>query len=205
MPLKCHIKHLLELSDTQFQTHYSFIFTIFNVLQRRNILLHSSLKIDCRSFDMFRSDFAMVSPSAVWAVGERLLRGDYETCLMGEEKRVWELLKQVSHVTSNVQGLSSALALKRNEIRGLMVEKGLPSFYVMINPADVYNPVLKFMSGDEFDVDDMMSNDVLEYWAQSILVATNPAITLQFFHLYMTTLVCMVLVYDCFCPHGLGL
>ncbi|KAI9458791.1 hypothetical protein HD554DRAFT_2138467 [Boletus coccyginus] len=101
--LRRHVKHLLELSDSQSQTHYSFIFTVFNVLQRRSILLHSSLKIDDRSFNVFKSEFAMVSPCAVRAVAERVLGGDHNICFTGEQKRVRDLLKQVSHVTSQCQ------------------------------------------------------------------------------------------------------
>ena len=194
--LKRHVKHWLELSDPRFQTHYSFIFTVFNVLQKRSILLHSSLKINRGLFDTFRSDFAKVSPSAVHAVAERLVGGDHTTCFTGEEKRVRELLKQVSHVTTRVQGSSSSRVLMRNEIRALMIEKGLPSFYVTTNPADVYSPIVKFMSGGEFDLDAMLPEDVPDFWSQSILVAKNPVVASRFFHLLMTAFIRAVLCYD---------
>ena len=194
--LKRHVKHLLELSDPRFQTHYSFMFTAFNVLQRRSILLHSSLKIDRRLFNAFRSDFATVSPSAVRAVAERVLGGDHNFCFTAEEKRVRELLKQVSHVTSHVEGSSSARVLKRNEIRALMIEKGLPSFYVTINPADVYNPLVRLLSGHDFDIDNMLPDEVPDYWLQSILIANNPVVASRFFRLCMTAFVRTVLLYD---------
>ena len=38
--LKRHVKHLFNLQDKRFQEHYSFMFTVFNILQRRAILLH---------------------------------------------------------------------------------------------------------------------------------------------------------------------
>ena len=193
--LKRHIKYFLSLSDTHFQTHYSFIFTAFSVLQRRSILLQCYLKIDRGLFDRFKADFALVSPSAVHTVAERLLAGDHETSFTGEEKRVRELLKQVSHVTSCMPASSSARTFMRNEIKALMIEKGLPTFYVTINPADVYNPVLKFMCGTDFDLDNMMDDDVPDFWAQSVLVAKNPVIASRFFHLCMSVFVETVLGY----------
>ena len=194
--LKRHVKHWLELSDPRFQTHYSFIFTAFNVLQKRSILLHSSLKIDRRLFDAFRSDFATVSPSAVRAVAERLVGGEHITCFTGEEKKVRELLQQVSHVTSHVQGSSSSRVLMRNEIRALMIEKGLPSFYITTNPADVHSPIVKFMSGGDFDLDAMLPADVPDFWSQSILIAKNPVVASRFFHMLMTAFIRAVLCYD---------
>ena len=41
-----HVKHLFKLADSCFQTHYSFMFLVFNLVQRWKILLHSSLKVN---------------------------------------------------------------------------------------------------------------------------------------------------------------
>ena len=40
--MKQHVKHLCSLADRRFQEHYSFMFTAFNILQRRAVLLHKS-------------------------------------------------------------------------------------------------------------------------------------------------------------------
>lgn len=74
-------------------------------------MLQCSLKIDQGLFDWFKADFTLVSLAVVHTVAEWLLAGDYETSFTREEKRVRELLKQVSHVTSSVLASSSARAL----------------------------------------------------------------------------------------------
>ena len=194
--LKRHVSHLLQLADRRFQTHYSFLFTAFNVLQRRNVLLHSSLKIDQQLFDAFRSDFALVSPAAMHTVAERALKGDQVTCFTGEEKRVRDLLKQVSHVMARVEGSSSARNVMRNEIRGLTMEMGLPAFYVMVNPADVYNPIVKLLTREEIDVDNLLPDQIPDFWTQSVALVRNPVAGSQFFHLYMTAFIQSVLGYN---------
>jgi hypothetical protein len=77
-----------------------------------------------------------------------------------------------------------------------MIEKGLPSFYITINPADVYNPVVKFLAGSEIDVDDLLPNDVPNYWDQSVLVAKNPVVAACFFNIYMKAFISALLGYD---------
>jgi hypothetical protein len=72
-------------------------------------------------------------------------------------------LKQVNAVASSVPGSSAARVAMRNEIRSLMIDKSLPSFYVTINPADVYNPVAKSLAESEIDVDDLLPSDVPNY------------------------------------------
>ena len=68
--MKCHIKHLFSLHDHQFQEHYSFLFTAFNILQQHAVLLHSSLKVKKSNFDSVAADFAAVSPETVHLVCE---------------------------------------------------------------------------------------------------------------------------------------
>ncbi|KAF7372226.1 ATP-dependent DNA helicase [Mycena venus] len=84
----------------------------------------------------------------------------------------------------------------RNQIRGLMIEKGLPSFYLTINPADVYNPLVKFLAGDEIDLDKLTMDTVPDYFNQSCLIAKNPAVAAEFFNVYMKAFISEILGYD---------
>ncbi len=56
----------------------------------------------------------------------------------------------------------------------------LPSFYITINLADVYNPIVKFLSGSEFDLDEILPEDYPNYWEQASLVAQNPFVAAKF-------------------------
>jgi len=58
--LKRHVKHLFNMSDRRFQEHHSFMFTVFNILQRRAILLHTSLKVKAQNFDSVAATLNMI-------------------------------------------------------------------------------------------------------------------------------------------------
>ena len=60
----------------------------------------------------------------------------------------------------------------------------VPSFYVTVNPADVYNPIVKFLAGSEINIDSMLGDEVPTFWLQLILVANNPVVCAKFFRLY---------------------
>lgn len=77
-----------------------------------------------------------------------------------------------------------------------MIEKGLPSFYITINPADVYNPLVKFLAGSNIDIDNLLTDDVPNYWEQSVLIAKNPAVAAKFFDTYMKAFISTLLAYD---------
>ena len=113
-----------------------------------------------------------------------------------EERKVLQLMKEVKVIASSVPGsLASRLAM-RNKIHGMMTELGMPSFYITINPADVYNPLVKFLAGDEIDIDNLLPEQVPKYWDQAILVACNPALAARFFNIYMKAFVSSILGYD---------
>ncbi|PBK87943.1 hypothetical protein ARMGADRAFT_937839, partial [Armillaria gallica] len=112
------------------------------MLQRRSMLLHTSLKVKRSNFASVANRFARVSSDAIHIVAERVSRGDHTTCNNEDERQALALMKEVRAVTTNVASSSSSRTVMRNEIRGLMMDQGLPSFYLTINPADVYNPVV---------------------------------------------------------------
>ncbi|KAK0211400.1 hypothetical protein DFS33DRAFT_1250919, partial [Desarmillaria ectypa] len=95
-------------------------------------------------------------------------------------------------VTFNVSDLSLSQAVICNEIRGLMMDKGHPSFYIIINPTIIYSPVVKFLSVEDIHINSLLSVDVPKYHDQSILVLKNPAMAAQF-NLYIKVFIkCML-------------
>ncbi|KAF8060240.1 hypothetical protein FPV67DRAFT_1424346 [Lyophyllum atratum] len=93
--LKSHVTHLFSLADRRFQEHHSFMFMAFNILQRRTLLLHTSLKVKRKDFPTIASKFAHVSLEAVHNVAARVELGDLVTARDDEERQVLELMKEV--------------------------------------------------------------------------------------------------------------
>ncbi|KAK7450190.1 hypothetical protein VKT23_013073 [Stygiomarasmius scandens] len=166
------------------------------MLQRHAILLHTSLKCKRSNFANIATTFAAASAETIATVVENLKTGNFSKPANPEERQVMQLMKELNFITANVPGSTASRVTMRNEIRGMLVEKGVPSFYVTINPADVYNPVVKFLAGDEIDVDKLLPEHVPNYHDQSILVSCNPFVATQFFDLYMRAFVKAILGYD---------
>ena len=190
------VRHFLTLADRRFQEHHSFIFTAFNILQRRAVLLHSSLKVRKSSFATVAADYATLPPDVVSRVCARVGAGVHVRAETEEERRVLRLMDDMQLVTRNVPGSTGARVAMRNQVRGLMYSKGMPSFFLTINPADVYNPIVKFLAGADIDVDKLLPSEEPDYWQQSLLVAQNPVVATQFFHKYMTAFIKTLLGWD---------
>ena len=191
-----HVRHLLELSHHWFQTHYLFILTVFNILQYWRILLRCSLKVKHSLIDAFKVGFSRVSPSTVRTVADYVASGDFVTNFMSKESQVRDLLKEVSLVMQQMAGSGVGHVVMRNKIWGLIIEKGLPSFYITINPADVFNPVVKVMVGETINIDQLTATEVPQYWQQSVLIANNPVLAARFFNNYIWAFIAYLLRCD---------
>jgi len=191
--LKEHAKYLFSLTDRRFQTHHSFLFTVFNILQRRALLLGCSLKVKRATFGQFARSFSSVSSEAVASVLERIESGGKVAAETEEERKVLRLMKEVNLITTKVPGSSAARVAMRNEIRALTMSHGMPSFYVTINPADGHNPIVKFLAGADIDIDNMLMDDVPNYWEQAVLLSSNPFVGATFFNAYLKAFIQTVL------------
>ncbi|KAJ6535679.1 hypothetical protein B0H19DRAFT_963470 [Mycena capillaripes] len=161
------------------------------MLQRRQVLLHTSITFKRSNFDHGAAQSAIVSPETGHIVSEQIANGDSPTANNMEKHCILKVMKEVKHNKCPCVWIISIYSycklVMRNQIRGLMIDKGLPNFYITINPADIYSPLIKFLARDEINLDSMTKDTVPKYFDQASLVAQNPAfaIAAQFFNLYM--------------------
>jgi len=191
-----HVKHMLALNDKRFQEHYSFMFVAFNVIQRRKLLLHTSLRVNRKNFSDWAQKFVNVSVDTMQELAERSSNGSQPTATTDDEQQALDLLKEVKLISGNIPGSAASRLIMRNEIRANILSLGVPSFYLTVNPADVYNPIVRFLAGNDIDIDNLLSHEIPTYWDQAKVVARNPCIAATFFHTYINAFVSAILGYD---------
>ncbi|KAJ8473599.1 hypothetical protein ONZ45_g16233 [Pleurotus djamor] len=195
LSMKAQVRHMLNLFDRRYQEHHGFMFSVFNILQRRESLLRTSLRTKQISFQDIAAQLTSISLETVSKICDRLKRDERFIPENEQEKRVYKLMREVNVVNGSVCGSPSSKVQQRNEIRALMLEEGLPSFFITVNPADVYNPIVKLLAGAEIDIDNMLEAEIPKFWSQAMTVAKNPCVAAQFFNLYMKAFVRCLLGY----------
>ena len=192
--MKNHVRHLVRLADRRFQEHPSFLFIVFNVLQRREVLLRSSLKARKASFHRVAEEFSLIPPETIQRICDRMsLNIPSDEGLPEDERRALRLMKEVILVSSAVQGSAAAKLNMRNELRASMLEHDVPSFYVTINPADGHSPILWFLTGDQVNINDWVESTASTYWVQSNRIAQNPFVAAHFFDTCMNAFISTLL------------
>ena len=46
----------------------------------------------------------------------------------------------------------------------------MPTFFITINPADVYSPILKILAVQNMDIDKLKPEEIPDYWHQALLI-----------------------------------
>ncbi|KJA28681.1 hypothetical protein HYPSUDRAFT_128517, partial [Hypholoma sublateritium FD-334 SS-4] len=140
---------------------------------------------------------ASVSEDTIRIVCERVSKGDTVSYQNDDERKILKLMAEVNAINANVPCSVASKVNMCNEIRGLIISKGLPSFYLTLNPADVHNPIVRLLSGAEINVDHIIESleSSKTKTEQRLLVAKNPVVAAEFFNLYMTKFCELILGY----------
>jgi len=174
--LKAWTKHLLNLHDTRFCTHYNFLFVAYSYDNVRNVCSQANLSIE-RSFD---------DPHPVHSED---LKQAIEQINSGQPPRapgVARLWKQLKAVGSNVVGSNFHRHSLSYEIKALMMIYGLPTFFVTVNPADLNHPLVLHFAGKDINLDRPFTDGWLDKAQRARLVASNPVAVAKFFNTLIT-------------------
>ena len=159
------------------------------------------MRVSHSAFESKAHIYANMLPETIQHVADQLEKGvnHFED---PNERHVFDLMRDVHLINSSVMGSGAARLKMRHQIQAMIASHGAPSFFITINPADVYSPILKLLSGDDIDINDLLPDQIPTYHNQSILIAKDPALAARFFHIYMKSFFHTVLQYDLDNPGG---
>jgi len=141
-------QYYFNISDRSFRYHYSYMFIVLNIWQRRLSHLHTSITVKASKFDVIARKLVQVSPETLTSLAKTL--EVEKTChdLSPEQKNAFELLKQTNMIASRVPGSQASKIYVRNEIRNYFGYFGLPHIYFTFNPCAAHSPIFQVMFGD---------------------------------------------------------
>lgn len=135
---KDHVQYLLSYEDKRFETNYSFIYVVFNILQKRNACYGARLMM---SRPYFAGVAQQLNNVKVEEINEALQNIEDKSYRPDKHKNVDLLLRQIRTISGNVMGSSQSRTSLRIEIHSLIYRMGLPNLFITINPADIHHPV----------------------------------------------------------------
>ena len=182
---KKQIQYLLSYHDRRFEEHHSFIFIVFNMLQRREACLHARLMTSKPYFSRTADQIVSLKVDDIKEVLSNFEKN--KTNASGRNPQVNALLSQVKAVGGKVMGSAYSRSALRNQIHGLIFNQGLPSIFLTINPADINSRVALYFAGVDLDLDAIIPSNLPSTYQRAEIIASHPVATAKFFHQLVTT------------------
>jgi hypothetical protein len=185
-----HVRYLLTYEDQRFEKHHSFMFVLFNMMQRQQACWNASL-IASRPY--FRDVAADLQALTSKEIETALINISKQKFSPVNNSRISSLLKQIKTVGGNVMGSTCSRAALRNKIHALIFNQGLPSIFMTINPADIHSRVALYFAGVDLDLDKVLPSKIPSAYERAQIIATHPVATARFFNILITSILkCMV-------------
>jgi hypothetical protein len=186
-----HVRYLLSYGDRRFEEHYSFIFVLFNILQRRTACFHAQLMTSRPYFQQSAQLLETLSSEDVATALLNISKASYSKV---SDERINTLMNHIKVVGGHVMGSAHSRSALRTKIHSLCFNLGLPSLFVTINPADIHSPVALYFAGVDLDLDRVLPELLRTSYERAQTIATHPVATAKFFNcLIKSILKCLVL------------
>jgi hypothetical protein len=171
--------------------NHSFIFVVFNLLQRRDACFNAQL---IASKPYFRSSAHEI---------QSLNSNDIETALKNISEKTYDtrsnnalskLLNHIKTVGGRVMGSAYSRTALRTKIHALIYNQGLPSIFLTLNPADVHSPVALYFAGVKLDLNNIQTETLMDSYKRAEIIASHPVATAKFFHLLISNILDTMIV-----------
>jgi hypothetical protein len=193
--MKRQLTHALKIDDSPFERDPVFAFLFFNVLQKRANVEAAHFRVKGKHQQWIVGALRDISahPEELSQLSKRFSENPKYNPTSTEEKRLMQVLNNIRMIPQDVPGSGGYKQCCRNEIHALVNRYGAPALFITINPADIHNPLVRLLAGEEIDLEELEKNVPMSRADQRILVGERPGAASRFFNLVMRSFVDILL------------
>ncbi|KAE8216207.1 hypothetical protein CF319_g8945, partial [Tilletia indica] len=191
-----HAAHLLDLADSAFRRHWSYIFVANNIKHRRLIHIGSRYACKARDFEEISRELKSLDVETVRNVAQHLANGGSFRTLSAHEANVHRLLKKCELISTRVPGSKAAMNLARAEIRSYIAEFGIFQLFLTLNPNPLHSPVFQIFYGDGSVKLDIPIPVLPSAHERAARVADDPVSASDYFHFHVQAVFQYLLGWD---------
>ncbi|CAF1429317.1 unnamed protein product, partial [Rotaria sordida] len=189
--LREHIRYLLSYNDRRFETNHSFIFVVFNLLQRRDACFHAQLIATKPYFRVSVDDIQSLKSKDIEMVLDNISKKTYSS---ESSSTLNKLLYHIKTIGGRVMVLAYSHTALHTRIHALIYNQGLPSIFLTLNPADIHSPVTLYFAGVKLDVDNIQMEQLMDNYKRAEIIASHPVATAKYFHLLLSNILDTMIV-----------
>ncbi|CAF1498697.1 unnamed protein product [Adineta steineri] len=183
--LREHIRYLLCYNDRRFEKNHSFIFVVFNLLQRRDACFHAQLIATKPYFRSSAQEIHSLNTSDIEVALKNISTGTYNT---GSNKALGKLVNHIKTIGGRVMGSAYSRTSLRTHLHAMIFNQSLPNIFLTLNPADIHSPVALYFAGVKLDLDNVQAEQLMDAYKRAEIIASHPVATAKFFHILISNI-----------------
>ena len=177
---------MLLLADTKFAQDNSFKFHAFNILQKREVSLHTSLHVRRSGFQSTASSIDALTQESLTQLLESV-----ENRTPITDPNIRKLMNSLSSTGAHIKGSPYQKKCYRREIFGLMIKYGTPALWITLSPAVSHSLIFLQIAGHEVDLTQLPSHA-----ERAKLVANDPVSAARYFDIIINAFTKCLLGYN---------
>ncbi|CAF1442322.1 unnamed protein product [Adineta steineri] len=183
--LREHIRYLLSYNDRRFEKNHSFIFVVFNLLQRRDACFHAQLIATKPYFRSSAQEIHSLNTSDIEATLKNISTRTYNK---GSNKALGKLVNHIKTIGGRVMGSAYSRTSLRTHLHAMIFNQSLPNIFLTLNPADIHSPVALYSAGVKLDLDNVQAKQLMDAYKRAEIIASHPVATAKFFHILISNI-----------------
>ncbi|KAI0340976.1 hypothetical protein BDW22DRAFT_1333795, partial [Trametopsis cervina] len=189
-----HVKHLLLYADRRFAVDQYFPFIVFNQQQIRGSSYGGYALTNKSNVDAVVQKIMAVDPAALDSIIQRGQAGEFVRPETDAERACFELIHLIDQVNHYVPGSATNRKFQRNEIKSMIMQKGVPFWFITFSPTDFKHPLCLYYCGMEIDLF-AHEQKLPDYQERMFAIAQNPVACARFFDRIVKTFIKEILCY----------
>ncbi|KAF5310090.1 hypothetical protein D9619_010532 [Psilocybe cf. subviscida] len=187
------LTHLLLSDNRRFQSDPEFAFVFYNVIRKLQVSQSIRFSVSPKVHRALATQLIALEADVLGNLGKKLSKNPNYRPITDDERTAFDVMSRISMVARHIPGSNGHKVLLRNQIRALISNQGTPTLFITLNPSDVDNPIVRLLSGDDIQLEDIQRGEDMSSWDRRLLAARHPAECAQFFHLVITKFIDIVL------------
>ncbi|CAF1523429.1 unnamed protein product, partial [Rotaria sordida] len=189
--LREHMRYLLSYNDRRFETNHSFIFVVFNLLQRRDACFHVQLIATKPYFRVSADEIQSLKSKDIEIALDYISKKTYSS---ESSSALNKLLHHIKTIGGRVMVLAYSRTVLHTRIHALIYNQGLPSIFLTLNPADIHSPVALYFADIKLDLDNIQMEQLMDNYKRAEIIASHPVATAKYFHLLISNILDTMIV-----------
>lgn len=187
------LSHMLQLDDSRFEKDSDFAFVYYNIRQKKTVYENIRYKVPAYRHQDIIGELLKVDPDLLESLQSKFKSDPMYQPQTEKEKNIVRLLAKINLVGTKIPGSAGYKLNLRNEIRAMINFRGAPTLFVTLNPADVDNPIVRILGGEDIVIEDVLRGEDMDEHRRKIFAAKHPAACAQFFHSMISSFINVIL------------